>query len=206
MRLKKIICLLLILSALMSLCACSSFEADGRFIVSAIGADSDGEQIILSVQTIEIGEGDFDEPPDVKVLSVSAKTPEEALKKLKAKSIKPLNFDHCAVMLCSSGLTVDQFMKMRDLCMQRKDINLAITVCITSNSREILEIENSTGLTSGYDVAVLIESYMKQDDKNFKCKFYEIAKSDDFVLPFITYKDETLCISGTAEIKTVGKR
>ena len=106
-------------------------------------------------------------------------------------------------MLCSSGLTVDQFMKMRDLCMQRKDINLAITVCITNNCREILEIENSTGLTSGYDVAVLIESYMKQDDKNFKCKFYEIAKSDDLVLPFITYKDETLCISGTAEIKTV---
>lgn len=206
MRFKKIICLLLILLALVSLCACSSSEADGRFIVSAIGADSDGEQIILSVQTIEIGEGDFDEPPEVKVLTSSAKSPEGALKKLKAKSIKPLNFDHCAVMLCSSELTAEHFIKMRELCMQRKDINLAITVCVTENCRRILETEKSTGFSSGYDVAVLIESYMKQNGKKFKCKFYEIAKSDDIVLPFITYKDETLCISGTAEIKTVGKR
>ena len=159
----------------------------------------------LSVQTIEIGEGDFDEPPDVKVLSVSAKTPEEALKKLKAKSIKPLNFDHCAVMLCSSGLTVDQFIKMRDLCMQRKDINLAITVCVTDNCKKILEIEKSTGFSSGYDVAVLIESYMKQNGKKFKCKFYEIAKSEDIVLPYITYSDGTLCISAAAEIKTQRK-
>ncbi len=205
MKFKKIICLLLILSALMSLCACSSSEADGRFIVSAIGADSDGKQLVLSVQTIEIGEGDFDEPPEVKVLSAKAKTPEEALKKLKAKSIKPLNFDHCAVMLCSSGLTAEQFFKMRDLCMQRKDINLAITVCVTDNCKKILEIEKSTGFSSGYDVAVLIESYMKQNGKKFKCKFYEIAKSEDIVLPYITYSDGTLCISAAAEIKTQRK-
>lgn len=193
----KIFCFFAIIISAFFLASCNpSYEADARFIVSAIGADNDKGSLKITVQVITVGEGSFDEEPGVTLIYSSAKNAEEAVKKLGAKCIKPLNFDHCAVLVCSKNLTCGQFEDVRDFCLKRKDINLAVNVCSAGNAYELLSAEKSAGVSSGYDIAVMINSKIRENKGDFHCKFYEIADKSDFSLPFFALSDKKIYLRG----------
>ena len=134
---------------------------------------------MLTVQVIAIGEGDFENEPKVLLIRSSAKNAETAVKKIGTKCIKPLNFDHCAVLICSKDLKSEQFKNVRDFCLKRKDIN-----------------EKIAGITSGYDLAVMINSKIRENKDDFNCKFYEIADKSDITLPYIALTDKKIFLKG----------
>lgn len=194
---KKIFCLFSVIILSLFLTSCNpSYEADARFIVSAIAADNDNGNIMITVQVIAIGEGDFENEPKVLLIRSSAKNAETAIKKIGTKCIKPLNFDHCAVLVCSKDLNSEQFKDVRDFCLERKDINLAVNVCFAENAEKILKAEKIAGITSGYDLAVMINSKIRENKDGFKCKFYEIADKSDITLPYIALTDKKIFLKG----------
>ena len=194
---KKIFCLFPVIILSLFITSCNpSYEADARFIVSAIAADNDNGNIMLTVQVIAIGEGDFENEPKVLLIRSSAKNAETAVKKIGTKCIKPLNFDHCAVLICSKDLKPEQFKDVRDFCLERKDINLAVHVCFAENAKKILSAEKIAGITSGYDLAVMINSKIRENKDDFKCKFYEIADKSDITLPYIALSDKRIFLKG----------
>lgn len=100
------------------------------------------------------------------------------------------------MLICSKDLKSEQFKNVRDFCLKRKDINLAVNVCFAENAGKILKAEKIAGITSGYDLAVMINSKIRENKDDFNCKFYEIADKSDITLPYIALTDKKIFLKG----------
>ncbi len=192
---------LIIIICLLTLCGCSDYaESNSQYMVSAIGFDSDGENIIASTQTVII-ESNGEEKQETKVFTAKGKTPAQALFNISGYLSKSLLFDHCGVVAIGKGISKETLGKIFDYSNDEKNLNLGVYFVCTDSAEELLNADPVSFVASGYDIMGIIEKASDETGILYQNRFYEIKaleakKGKVFSLPFFECKEDGIKMNG----------
>ena len=187
------------------LCGCRSTRSviaeNGRFLVSAIGFDQKGDNVLVSVEAIVVNSGDSEQPPTATVFEGKGKTSVLALENAVKKSIKPLDFSHCAMVVLGERLTDSTVNEIYKYCLENNEITVSVGFAKTSSANKLLKLKPTSDIAIGYELAVMLETQYTQNDIRFNNRFYELENArikgeKEVVLPFFEINNEIFYLVG----------
>lgn len=135
----------LVILAVLFLVSCSSVydysEPEDRYIVSAMGFDSENEVLTVSARIVTEDES------QVTVFSGSGESVEYAMSHIKGADAKQLELSHLAVIVVGSGVDADELSEIFDHCRSNADITVGVRIASAHSARELLSLEGADGYT-----------------------------------------------------------
>lgn len=175
MLLKRIFFAILLLF-LLSGCRSVTTE-NGSFLISAIGADMQGDNVLVSVEAVVVNSADSDSPPQNIVYKAEGKDFKSALKSIGFKTSKPLDFSHCAIIVLSDNLKENVKNDIYDFCRKEKEITVSVGFVETENANKLLSLKPWSEISVGYELAVMLETQYRENNITFNNRFFEIENA-----------------------------
>lgn len=184
---KRIFNFSLILIFLCMLCGCIGYEeSDSRYIVSALGFDSDGDNISVAAEVIAVGEGSAAELPETRIFTSVGKTPASAVYNLGSSLSKGLLMEHCGVVVLGSGIDRGQMKEIFEYCRKENELNLAVYMITAENATELISVKPLSAITIGYEIMGIIERSTEENGISYSNRFYEAEASVTKVVPIFS--------------------
>lgn len=155
----------------------SVIAENGRFLVSAVGFDRKEDSVLASVEAIVVNSGDSEQPPTATVFEGTGKTPVSALEDAVKKSIKPLDFGHCAMVVLSDNLTDTTINQIYKYCLDNNEITVSVGFAKTDSANKLLKLKPTSDIAIGYEMAVMLETQYTENDIRFNNRFYELENA-----------------------------
>lgn len=193
-----------------SLCGCSVLgektKDDRNFMVSAIGFETDGALISVSVEAIIINSELPDSAPVPAVLTGTGATISEALDSIGASLAKPMILNHCGVIVIGEQMTKYWFNKICDYCFYENRITLSAYMISAENPVELLSGKPESSVAVGYDIMGIIEQQSARTGISYNSRYFEIEGLREkgkkvFSLPHFIKNDGGISIDGLAVFK-----
>lgn len=207
---KKLLSLVLVVLNIVLLCGCSVKETIAsdkqEYIVSALGFDSEGEKIKMTIEAIVINSDDLKEDKENKLFSGVGETVEEAMGDIISQVTQPLSLGHSAVAVMGSGLKPAQTEKIISFLNDNGKINIAIMMIYTKSAFELLSVKPLSSVAVGYDIMSMLEVSEEEKGTAFNNRLYEVnslrlEEMKTYYLPFIDTEDEKLLVKGLGVFK-----
>lgn len=207
---KKIICFILGLGLILSLCGCSAKEAIAshkqEYIVTALGFDTDEKGIRMILEAVVVNSDDLDSSKENRLIEGAGANVDEAFSQISQKTTQPLMFSHTGTVIISDGLSQTQTEDIYDFCYERDEINLAVMFVNTENAKELLSCKTVSSVGVGFDIMSLIEVVAEEKGMAFENLFYEIESARNkpqktVYLPVISVENKEFFFDGTAVLK-----
>lgn len=201
---KKLISVLLSVLLCFALCGCKAVGNSGndrRFMVSAIGFETDGARITVSVETVIVNSETADVQPKPQVLSAEGETIDEALQSVGAALPKPMLLEHCGVIVIGQNMTPAWFKKIADYCFYENRITLSAYMIAAKNPTELLSGEPKSSVAVGYDIMGVVERQSRATGVSYDSRYFEIESRRErgrtvFALPYFEKSDDGVQLNG----------
>lgn len=184
-----------VLLACLFLVSCSSVygysEPEDRYIVSALGFDSDGGMLTVSARIVTKDES------EVKVFSGSGEGVEYAMSHIKGADAKQLETGHLAVIVIGDGVGGNELSEILDYCKRNDDITIGVRLASAHRASALLSLEGADGYTltgalrdgkdgSGYTGGSRfyeVENYRLSDPQRMVCHlpYFSVAEDEYFL-------------------------
>ncbi len=190
---RKFLCFTIVFSVLFSLCGCASAKPitskTEQYTVASLGFERENDKLRLFVEAIVVGtEGTSKAEP--RLISGEGENIEKAFSSVSKKISQPLLLSHCAVVVLGSSLKSQDYAKIFDYCLKKRDITISAFAVITDNAETLLNMSPVSSVAVGYDIVGMIE----QQKENFKNRIYEIEaekyKGKSALIPVIKIEGE----------------
>lgn len=180
--------------------ACTGYtESDSKYIISAMGFERLGEEIIINIQTLSADEGK--EEITQNAYSFSSSTPIAAFNGAKTRLAKPVTLEHCSAIILSPDLKREDIINICEFCKNAERLNTSVYFAVCKDVKGLLECKAVSQAAGGYDISAFIETRTEDTGMSYKNRLYEIlsAKEDfspTFNLPFFIVEDGEFYIDG----------
>lgn len=207
---KKLLSLVLVVLNIVLLCGCSVKETIAsdkqEYIVSALGFDSEGEKIKMTIEAIVINSDDLKEDKENKLFSGVGETVEEAMGDIISQVTQPLSLGHSAVAVMGSELDPTQTEKVFSFLNDNGKINIAIMMIYTKSAFELLSVKPLSSVAVGYDIMSMLEVSEEEKGTAFNNRLYEanslkFEEMKTYYLPFVGIEDEKPLVKGLGVFK-----
>ena len=170
---------------------------DRRFIVAAIGFESDGALITVYAETIIINSETPENEPAPKLLKGSGATINEAFEEIEASLARPLMLEHCGVIAVGGGVTASWFDRICDYCLDDRRITLSSYMISCDSPEALLSETPESSVAAGYDIMGIIEQRSSSTGIFYDSRFFEIEGLREkgrsvFTLPFFVLTEDSL--------------
>lgn len=202
---KKLISAVAAVFLCLLLCSCNTLvshsENDRKFMVAALGFDSEDGLISLSAEIIIINSENAERDPEPQVFTEKGLTIESALSKICDSLSRPVLLEHCAVLAIGKTVDADLLKKIIDYCFNENRITISAVMVSCDNSVQLLSAETNASVAVGYEIMGITEQHSKNGDDKLNCRFFEVcaarkAPQNTFSLPYFTVNDKMLFYSG----------
>ncbi len=187
------------------LCGCKSSRSviseNGRFLVSAIGIDTENGKVLVSVEAITVNSQDSEQPPVATVFESTDTTFNSALETAVSKSAKPLDFSHCAMIVLGKNLKREVINDVYNFCLENKQITVSVGFAETEKANKLLKIKPTSDIAVGYEMAVMLETAFTENKTAFNNRFFEIENlrlkgQPQKPLPYFKTEEERFYLEG----------
>lgn len=206
---KKSLLFLLSLFAALFLSACrGGYEAESRYITSAIGFDSTQNGLFATAEAV-LAEA-TEESSNTVVFGASGTTPEDAFKEMEAHLPMALAFDHCGAVVLGDGLSCEQISAIMKFCRDKSSLNLAVLIVRAENAEELFSCNVPEAYCVGYCLMGIIKKASSLQGRDFSNRFYEVenrlssASPCEIQLPIFNAAERHLHFGGLAPISEKG--
>lgn len=196
-----------VLSLTLTLTACrgvgESIKNDRRFMVSALGFESDGFLIKVTSELIIINSEDPDTPPQPKTFSAKSSTIGGALEDISALLSRPMLLEHCGIIAIGDKTDEKRFSEICDYCFSENRITISAYMISTPDPEQLLSGEPEFSAAVGYDIMSIIEQQNAAMGKSTSSRFFEVESAREngknkFFLPRFIKTEDGVSLSGTA--------
>ena len=188
--------ILLIIAILLSLCSCAYTEPNAKFTVTAFGVSANEKTTKAYLQAID-PENSLEGKVTTFEVTGQGKSVSLALRDIKTKLSKEASFQHCQLIILSSGVKENSFSDYLGLCKQI-GVPLRTKIIYTDDIEKLLTNKKITDASN--IVSLLKQGYEILGFGNhsalFEIQTAVLTNKGDFALPVLSaYKDE-IQISG----------
>lgn len=207
---KRLLSILIVICLCATISGCSAKEAIAsdkqEYIVSALGFDNDGSEILMILEAIAVNSDDLTLQKQSLLITGTGKTAAEAFAEIIEKTTQPLMFSHCAVIVVGKELSGKQLENIFDFCYEKDEINLAAMFVTAEKSRKLLSCKPLSSVAMGYDIVTMAEVFGEERGIIFENLFYEIESARNkemktFSIPFFKVVDKKFSLNGITIFK-----
>lgn len=201
---RALLCLLIVFTAF-SLCGCSlrnavSAEAQ-EHIVSALGFEEENGEIKMYVEAVIINSEDPEAEKKTKLVEGKGDTVKSALNEILSKTVQPLMFSHCGVIITENGISAKRFKEICDYIYSEEEITISVFMATTKDVKQLLSSEPISSISMGYDIINSLESFAERTGTNLHNRYYEISAAmkktvNVFLLPDLTTEEQNFKTNG----------
>lgn len=178
---KKLFLIITALSLSVTLTACrgagDNIKNDRRFIVSALGFETDGFLIKVTSELIIINSEDPETPPQAKTFSAKSSTVTGALEDISARLSRPMLLEHCGIIAIGDRMNEKRFSEICDYCFAENRITLSAYMISVPDPEELLSGEPESSAAVGYDIMNIIEQQNAANGINTNSRFFEVESA-----------------------------
>ena len=170
------ITVVLLLSATLTACrgVGNSIKNDRRFMVSALGFETDGFLIKVTSELIIINSENPDNPPQAKTFSAKSSTIGGALDDISAHLSKPMLLEHCGIIAIGEKMDEKRFSEICDYCFSENRITISAYMISTPDPEGLLSGEPESSAAVGYDIMSIIEQQNAANGAAANSRFFEV--------------------------------
>lgn len=204
---KKLFLIFTALSLSVTLTACrgtgDNIKNDRRFMVSALGFETDGFLIKVTSELIIINSEDPETPPQAKTFSAKSSTVTGALEDISARLSRPMLLEHCGIIAIGDRMNEKRFSEICDYCFAENRITLSAYMISVPDPEELLSGEPESSAAVGYDIMNIIEQQSAANGINTNSRFFEVESAREsgkstFFLPRFEKTESGAVFSGIA--------
>lgn len=204
---KKLFLIFTALSLSVTLTACrgtgENIKNDRRFMVSALGFETDGFLIKVTSELIIINSEDPETPPQAKTFSAKSSTVTGALEDISARLSRPMLLEHCGIIAIGDRMNEKRFSEICDYCFAENRITLSAYMISVPDPEELLSGEPESSAAVGYDIMNIIEQQSAANGINTNSRFFEVESAREsgkstFFLPRFEKTESGAVFSGIA--------
>lgn len=204
---KKLFLIITALSLSVTLTACrgagDNIKNDRRFMVSALGFETDGFLIKVTSELIIINSEDPETPPQAKTFSAKSSTVTGALEDISARLSRPMLLEHCGIIAIGDRMNEKRFSEICDYCFAENRITLSAYMISAPDPEELLSGEPESSAAVGYDIMNIIEQQNAANGINTNSRFFEVESTREsgkstFFLPRFEKTESGAVFSGIA--------
>lgn len=204
---KKLFLIFTALSLSVTLTACrgtgENIKNDRRFMVSALGFETDGFLIKVTSELIIINSEDPEPPPQAKTFSAKSSTVTGALEDISARLSRPMLLEHCGIIAIGDRMNEKRFSEICDYCFAENRITLSAYMISVPDPEELLSGEPESSAAVGYDIMNIIEQQSAANGINTNSRFFEVESAREsgkstFFLPRFEKTESGAVFSGIA--------
>ena len=204
---KKLFLIITALSLSVTLTACrgagENIKNDRRFMVSALGFETDGFLIKVTSELIIINSEDPETPPQAKTFSAKSSTVTGALEDISARLSRPMLLEHCGIIAIGDRMNEKRFSEICDYCFAENRITLSAYMISVPDPEELLSGEPESSAAVGYDILNIIEQQNAANGINTNSRFFEVESAREsgkstFFLPRFEKTESGAVFSGIA--------
>lgn len=204
---KKLFLIITALSLSVTLTACrgtgDNIKNDRRFMVSALGFETDGFLIKVTSELIIINSEDPETPPQAKTFSAKSSTVTGALEDISARLSRPMLLEHCGIIAIGDRMNEKRFSEICDYCFAENRITLSAYMISVPDPEELLSGEPESSAAVGYDIMNIIEQQSAANGINTNSRFFEVESAREsgkstFFLPRFEKTESGAVFSGIA--------
>ena len=178
---KKLFLIITALSLSVTLTACrgagENIKNDRRFMVSALGFETDGFLIKVTSELIIINSEDPETPPQAKTFSAKSSTVTGALEDISARLSRPMLLEHCGIIAIGDRMNEKRFSEICDYCFAENRITLSAYMISAPDPEQLLSSEPESSAAVGYDIMNIIEQQNAANRINTNSRFFEVESS-----------------------------
>ena len=178
---KKLFLIITALSLSVTLTAChgagENIKNDRRFMVSALGFETDGFLIKVTSELIIINSEDPETPPQAKTFSAKSSTVTGALEDISARLSRPMLLEHCGIIAIGDRMNEKRFSEICDYCFAENRITLSAYMISAPDPEQLLSSEPESSAAVGYDIMNIIEQQNAANGINTNSRFFEVESS-----------------------------
>lgn len=201
----SLILTVLSLSALLGACrgAGESIKNDRRFMVSALGFETDGFLIKVTSELIIINSENPETPPESKTVSAKSDTIGGALEDISAGLSKPMLLEHCGILAIGENMSRKRFSEICDYCFFENRITLSAYMISAPDPEMLLSCKPESSAAVGYDIMSIIEQQNAAVGSTANSRFFEVESArengkTEFMLPHFIKNGDGVLLNGTA--------
>lgn len=204
---KKLFLIITALSLSVTLTACrgagENIKNDRRFMVSALGFETDGFLIKVTSELIIINSEDPETSPQAKSFSAKSSTVTGALEDISARLSRPMLLEHCGIIAIGDRMNEKRFSEICDYCFAENRITLSAYMISVPDPEELLSGEPESSAAVGYDIMNIIEQQNAANGINTNSRFFEVESAREsgkstFFLPRFEKTESGAVFSGIA--------
>lgn len=204
---KKLFLIITALSLSVTLTACrgagENIKNDRRFMVSALGFETDGFLIKVTSELIIINSEDPEISPQAKTFSAKSSTVTGALEDISARLSRPMLLEHCGIIAIGDRMNEKRFSEICDYCFAENRITLSAYMISVPDPEELLSGEPESSAAVGYDIMNIIEQQNAANGINTNSRFFEVESAREsgkstFFLPRFEKTESGAVFSGIA--------
>ncbi len=204
---KKLFLIFTALSLSVTLTACrgagENIKNDRRFMVSALGFETDGFLIKVTSELIIINSEDPEISPQAKSFSAKSSTVTGALEDISARLSRPMLLEHCGIIAIGDRMNEKRFSEICDYCFAENRITLSAYMISVPDPEELLSGEPESSAAVGYDIMNIIEQQNAANGINTNSRFFEVESAREsgkstFFLPRFEKTESGAVFSGIA--------
>lgn len=204
---KKLFLIITALSLSVTLTACrgagENIKNDRRFMVSALGFETDGFLIKVTSELIIINSEDPETSPQAKTFSAKSSTVTGALEDISARLSRPMLLEHCGIIAIGDRMNEKRFSEICDYCFAENRITLSAYMISVPDPEELLSGEPESSAAVGYDIMNIIEQQNAANGTNTNSRFFEVESAREsgkstFFLPRFEKTESGAVFSGIA--------
>lgn len=178
---KKLFLIITALSLSVTLTACrgagENIKNDRRFMVSALGFETDGFLIKVTSELIIINSEDPETSPQAKTFSAKSSTVTGALEDISARLSRPMLLEHCGIIAIGDQMNEKRFSEICDYCFAENRITLSAYMISVPDPEELLSGEPESSAAVGYDIMNIIEQQNAANGINTNSRFFEVESA-----------------------------
>lgn len=204
---KKLFLIITALSLSVTLTTCrgagENIKNDRRFMVSALGFETDGFLIKVTSELIIINSEDPETPSQAKTFSAKSSTVTGALEDIFARLSRPMLLEHCGIIAIGDRMNEKRFSEICDYCFAENRITLSAYMISVPDPEELLIGEPESSAAVGYDIMNIIEQQNAANGINTNSRFFEVESAREsgkstFFLPRFEKTESGAVFSGIA--------
>ncbi|MBQ7726009.1 MAG: hypothetical protein IJT66_02575 [Clostridia bacterium] len=174
---------------------------DRKMPVAAIGFDSAGDNIRVSVEMIMINTENFESELLPLVFTGEGRTIKEALSVISQGLTRSMLLHHCGVIAVGEGVSADWFDQICDYCFSEDHITLSAYMIATKDCKDLLDGDPESSVAVGYDIMGIIEQETSQSGVAYNSRYFEVEAlrergENSFALPYFKREEDGVRVEG----------
>ncbi len=198
----KIIIPLILFSVILSGCAQETdyIEPEDRIIVSAMGVQSVNNEMLLTIETVNVGENSNEDTYSAKTVVAKGKDFASALKNVSAECFGKLIFSQCPTVLIGTDIKPEHLREFYEHCIEEYEISFSVNVIAAASPYSVLTENSGENKLIGYEIFKMLKFARENiGETDSLTRILNINREDGkYRIPLLTKTKESLSIKNVA--------